>query len=270
MLTGKCINCKKKFRKRERKNKFCSLICANNFNRNGLKYVKLPAYSNLLAEFVGICLGDGNVAKYQVGITLNTIADKKYIPYVLNVIKLLFPSTKISLSEKKNQNAIYIRINSKIVASFIYGMGIIPKDKKIPDWILTSDDYRHFCARGLFDTEGSISFKIYKSKKGTSLYKQLNFRNTNIRLIRFMRDTLKDMGLRPTMTLEKSLYLSNHESIEYFNNKVGFGNPKLTERSDIFTIEDYLKWKTQQNGRRRQDSNLREPLTAQGFSKPSR
>jgi hypothetical protein len=243
MIIGFCLYCKKKFRKREQKRKFCSLICSNNFNKNGLKYVKLPLYSKLLAEFVGICLGDGNVAKYQVGITLNTIADKEYIPYVLEIIDSLFPNIKVSLSEKKNQNAIYIRINSKIIADFIYNMGIIPKNKKIPDWILTSRGYRYSCARGLFDTEGSISFKTYKSKKGISLYKQLNFRNTNKKLMKFMRNTLRDMGLKPTMTLKNSLYLSTHEGIENFNKRVGFGNPKLTKRSNISTVEQYSAWK---------------------------
>ncbi|MBF8249877.1 MAG: DOD-type homing endonuclease protein [Candidatus Levybacteria bacterium] len=247
MIIGFCPYCKRKFRKREQKRKFCSLICSSNFNKNGLKQIKLPPKSKFLAEFVGICLGDGCVAKYQIGITLNTIADKNYIPYVVNLINNLFPAIKVALVRKRDANALDVRINSRIISDFLLDMGIVPNNKKVPDWILTSGEYRNYCVRGLFDTEGSISFKTYVSKKGISLYKQLNFRNTNEKLMRFVRDALKDMGLRPTMTLKKSLYLSTHESIEYFNKRVGFGNPKLTRRATIRTVDEYNIWKNNVN-----------------------
>ncbi len=98
--------------------------------------------------------------------------------------------------------------------------------------------------RGLFDTEGSISFKKYSSKKEVRIYKQLNFRNTDIRLISFVRDSLTALGLKCTMTLKKSLYLSNDNSISIFRDQIGFGNPKLLKRSFIYDInayEEFLK-----------------------------
>lgn len=242
MIIGICKYCKKSFRKREQKYKFCSLYCSNNFNKNGLIKVTLPQWSNQLAEFVGICLGDGNVSKYQVGITLNSIADREYISYVTDLIHSMFPEIKISIIQRKEQ-AVDVRINSRIVASFFYNMGIVPHNKKIPAWIFTSPTYIKFCVRGLFDTEGSISFKTYVSKKGTSLYKQLNFRNYDKNLVMFVRDTLKGMGLKPTMNLAKSLYLSNHKSIDQFREEIGFGNPKLVIRSKIYTIKEYSHWK---------------------------
>lgn len=100
MITGFCLHCKKKFVKKRQVYKFCSLACSNNFNKNGLKQIKLPPYDKLLAEFVGICLGDGCVSKYQTGITLNEVADKKYIPYVIHIIDLLFPNIKIAIIKK--------------------------------------------------------------------------------------------------------------------------------------------------------------------------
>lgn len=242
MIIGFCPYCKREFRKREQKRKFCSLMCSNNFNKNGLKHINLPPQSKFLAEFVGICLGDGCVDKYQIGITLNTIVDKDYIPYVAKLIKYIFPTIKVSFVKKQDANALDVRINSKIIADFLHDMGIISNNKKIPNWIFTSNEYRYYCVRGLFDTEGSISFKTYTSKKGTSLYKQLNFRNANERLMRFVRDTLKNMGLKPTMTLKRSLYLSNHESIDCFNRIVGFGNPKLARRATIRTIGEFNSW----------------------------
>lgn len=241
-MVGICNFCKRDFHKRERKYKFCSLTCANRFNLNGLNKVSLPTPTKELAEFIGICLGDGYASKYQVSITLNSIADEKYLPYVVNLSKTLFPGTTISLI-KKEGNATDIRINSVLVAKFLKSMGIIPNVKSIPIWIFDNSEYIKACIRGLLDTEGSISFKKYKSKKGVSLYKQLNFRNADVKLMSFVRDYLVTLGLRPTITLKRSLYISNHRDIDTFRKLIGFSNPKLLERSLICKISDYEKWR---------------------------
>src|SRR5579872_3372218 len=197
MIIGVCLYCRKNFRKRELKRKFCSLFCSSNFNKNGLRGVKLPLLSKQLAEFVGICLGDGCITKYQVSVTLNTNADKNYIPYVKKLMEELFPQAGLSLITRKD-NATDVRINSSIVATFLKGMGIISSKKIVPLWIFSSEDFRRACVKGLFDTEGSISFKKYISKKGIVYYKQLNFRNTDINFMRLVRDTLVEIGLKPT------------------------------------------------------------------------
>lgn len=243
MILGICGFCKKEFKKREKKYKFCSLICSSNFNKNGINKVTLPDYSISLAEFIGICLGDGFVSKFQIGITLNTIADKDYIPYVKFLSSHLFPGATVSLLKRTNNNALDVRISSVIAADFLRNMGIIPNNKFVPKWILSNWEYRKACIKGLFDTEGSISFKTYVSKRGLNLYKQLNFRNANSQLMQFVRDSLVYLGLKPTMTLKRSLYLSNHQSIKIFRNIIGFSNPKLLERSKISKIEEYTSWK---------------------------
>ncbi|MBI4098157.1 MAG: hypothetical protein HY426_03885 [Candidatus Levybacteria bacterium] len=185
MLLGICGFCKKKFRKREVKYKFCSLLCSNRANLNGLNKVKLPNNSKELAEFIGICLGDGYTSRYQVGITLNTIADRQYIPYVFKLSKHLFPGAGISFIPKKGENAMDIRINSRIVVDFLREMGIVSHAKSVPDWITENKEYTKAYIRGLVDTEGCISFKQYIGKKSRSIYKQLIFRNANQALMHF-------------------------------------------------------------------------------------
>ena len=243
MIQGTCLFCKKYFRKREQKYKFCSITCSNRFNLNGLNKITLPPRSNDLAEFMGICLGDGYVSNYQSCITLNSVADILYIPYVIALASKLFPEANISTFKRKD-NAVDIRINSKIVADFLKKNGIIANKKIIPFWITNNFDYRKNCMKGLFDTEGSISFKKYSSKRGIMLYKQLNFRNIDIKIMTFVRDILVELGLKPTMTLKKSLYLSNDQSIAVFREQIGFGNPKLHQRSLIHNINAYDKFMT--------------------------
>ncbi|HXS14717.1 MAG TPA: LAGLIDADG family homing endonuclease [Candidatus Saccharimonadales bacterium] len=236
MIIGNCLYCKKEFRKREQKYKFCSLSCSSNYNKNGLRYVTLPSYNNDLAEFVGICLGDGCVSKYQISITLNSHADKDYIPYVASLIKKLFPEPSLSIVERKD-NATDIKINSSIVANFLRDMGVIPNKKIVPLWVYSSIPFRQACVRGLFDTEGSISFKRYKGKNGIVFYKQLNFRNTDVKFMKLVRDVLFEIGLKPTMTLKRSLYISNQKSLNTFLEKIGFSNPKLIHKSTILQPE---------------------------------
>lgn len=230
MITGTCNYCKKEYRKREQKYKFCSLYCSNNFNKNGLVKVEFPQLSNSLAEFVGICLGDGNVSKYQVGITLNSVADINYIPYVVDLSQMLFPQIKISQIRKKREKAVDIRLNSKMVSNFFYNMGIIPHYKKVPNWIFTKLEYRKACVKGLFDTEGSTSQKNYLSQKGLRTYYQLNFRNYDKQIMKFVRDVLLEINLKPTTTLTKSLYISNLKDIKMYMQIIGSGNPKLSQK----------------------------------------
>jgi hypothetical protein len=240
MILGICGFCKRKFAKRRSVYKFCSLVCSNRFNLNGLREVSLPTYGVDLAEFVGICLGDGCVTKYQVSVTLNSIVDQDYVPYVLNLMKHLFPGVTVSVLPSSQQNTIDLRVNSRIVSSFMRKNGVISNAKTVPDWILKNTEYTRACIRGLFDTEGSISYKQYIHKKGVSIYKQLNFRNANMELMAFVRDNLIYLGLKPTTTLKRSLYLSNNRSLNIYRESIGFSNPKLLRRSLVETIKDYI------------------------------
>ncbi len=247
MILGLCSYCKKEFRKREQKRKFCSLFCASRFNLNHSNKVTLPKKSKTLAEFVGICLGDGCASKYQTSVSLNATADALYIPYVTTLATKLFPGATVTHVKRVKHNVVDIRINSRSVASFMKSMGIVSHAKYVPSWIVDNPTYVKACIKGLFDTEGSISFKAYNHRKGTSIYKQLNFRNVNLNLMTFVRDSLLRMGFKPTMTLKKSLYLSNHASIELYRKTMTFGNPKLLERSLICDSIAYNKWINKKN-----------------------
>lgn len=237
MLIGVCRQCKVVFRKREAIRKFCSLKCANSFNINGIHNITLPSLDENLAEFIGICLGDGCTQKYQTTITLNKIVDREYSHYVENLAKKLFTSEAVSLNENFNPKIIRVCINSKIATDFLKKHGIIANKKTIPNWILENQKYRKHCIRGLFDTEGSISYKLYLGKKTRSLYKQLNFRNADIKLMQFVRDTLLELDFRATTTLKRSLYLSSNKEIDRFRVEIGFSNAKLEKRSKIYDYE---------------------------------
>ena len=55
------------------------------------KLVTLPKYSEALAEFFGIMMGDGGINNpWQANITLNSEADAMYVKHVFRLCKSLF------------------------------------------------------------------------------------------------------------------------------------------------------------------------------------
>lgn len=244
-----CRYCKNRFNKKYTTQKFCSLQCANRYNLNGLNKVILPQKSKDLAEFIGIMLGDGSVSKYFSRISLNSIADRNYVDYVTALAKKLFGKRAVTIIHEKKIKMINVQISSIVVARFLKNMGLISYGKTIPSWILNSKVYRKACLKGLFDTEGSISFKTYSARKGISVYKQLNFRSADVKLMKFVRDSLNDLGFSPTNTPKRSLYLSTHRGIDRYRKIIGFGNKKLLRRSLVKDLHSYRKWRGDRVGR---------------------
>ena len=124
-----------------------------------LKKIKLPKKTKELAELVGIILGDGYVSKYQVSVTLNSIADKEYVEYVYFLVGKLFPGATLSKLRRLDENTITLKVNSRVACDYLKKMCYMQNKKVLPEWILSKPAYIKACIRGLFDTEGSISFK---------------------------------------------------------------------------------------------------------------
>ena len=241
MITGNCIFCKKVFRKREQKYKFCSLTCASRYNLNGLKNVKLPRKSKDLAEFVGILLGDGDLTRYQVSVTLNSIVDHDYIDFVLKLMQKLFPETSPKIKEKEHCTVVYL--SSRLVVDFLKKMQIMSGKPYVPEWIFTKKQYTIACIRGLVDTEGSVGFKVYNKRKYPTIYRQLAFTSRNPVLLRFVSDELYKLNFKCTRSLIKNIYLSNDVEIDKYRSIIGFHNPKLEQRSLLRDYQSYKNWR---------------------------
>ncbi|KKR78236.1 MAG: hypothetical protein UU24_C0040G0007, partial [Candidatus Nomurabacteria bacterium GW2011_GWA2_40_9] len=89
--------------------------------------IKKPKKSKLLAEFVGIMLGDGGVNKYHTSVTLSS-KEKLYILYVSKMIKSLFGVTP-KIYELKDAKAVRIVVNRKQLVDFCQDIGLVVGDK---------------------------------------------------------------------------------------------------------------------------------------------
>lgn len=230
-MSNKCLKCLQPFHKKYKSQKFCSLVCSNRFNLNNKNKVDLPKFFNEdLAEFFGILLGDGGVTKYFLKIYLNRIVDKEYAPFVYSLGKKLFPGASITNTDRENEGTKEIQISSKDVCDYLINIGFNRKKRDVPLWILRKESFVKSAIKGLFDTEGCISTKRFKTKKGEVFYHQLTFTNSSPHLLLFIEKELKKLKFRPTEKSKKNIYISNRKDILRYFAIIGSHNPKLTNK----------------------------------------
>lgn len=144
------------------------------------KQISYPQKSSLLAEFVGILLGDGGIkGNHQIAVSYNTETDREYAFYVQEVINKLFGISS-SIYPSKKYKAAEIVVSSTNLVEFLTKKSILQKGNKItnkidiPQWIMEDKEYRISCLRGLLDTDGGIYYHSYKINGKWYLYSRLS------------------------------------------------------------------------------------------------
>lgn len=118
--------------------------------------IKIPEKSKLLAEFIGILLGDGSISAYHIGVTLSS-EEKNYIKYVSNLVQKLF-GVSPKIFKHKFSRAVSIIVNRKLLVDFCQRVGFKMGNKvknqiDMPSWIKENQLFSQACIRGLFDTD---------------------------------------------------------------------------------------------------------------------
>ncbi|MFA4886839.1 MAG: hypothetical protein WC595_01375, partial [Candidatus Nanoarchaeia archaeon] len=115
----------------------------------------------VLAEFVGILLGDGYIEKegYEVKVSLDLVEDKGYAPYVKKIFYDLF-KIEIKSYPRSSSRTLDLRVSNKNLHNHItnhLGMKKSPKagKAKIPESLLVERNYPSLL-KGYFDTDGCI------------------------------------------------------------------------------------------------------------------
>ncbi len=190
--------------------------------------------SEPLAEFVGILLGDGGINYGQASITLNSIADKEYLLFVVDLIKRLF-SFEASVSKKKNCNANTIYCNGVKFVDYLVRLGLkignkVKQQVGIPGWIYTKMEYRIACLRGLMDTDGGIFIHKYKVNGKEYKYLKVCFTNRSMPILKFVRDVLSELGMTPKIVIgmgSEKVWLYNQSEVYEYLKVVGTHNSRL-------------------------------------------
>ncbi|MFH1967859.1 MAG: hypothetical protein ABIJ84_00545 [bacterium] len=199
-----------------------------------VKPFKKPKYSETLAEFVGIVLGDGSVGKKQIEITLHYLDDKEYGEFVSSMVKNLFDVHVGRCLDKKYSVNRFIISRSRLIDFCVKKLGLkignkIKQQVDIPDWVKNKESYSIACVRGLFDTDGSVFYHRYKVNGKTYVYRKLAFTSYSEPLKKSYFTIMKKVGLNPRL-VGKDVRFDGIEEIKKYFNIIGSHNPKHLKR----------------------------------------
>jgi intein/homing endonuclease len=197
------------------------------------KEINHPKKSKILAEFIGVMIGDGSISNYQISVTLNSEDDIEYIEHVIGLIKKLF-SVEAGVYKKKNAKAVNIVVSRKNLVDSLIGLGLPKGDKlaneiTIPDWIVISPALRRACMRGMFDTDGTVYKHSYKSKGKNYSYTKIGFSSASVPLRKQVAGLLQKDGIAVTQN-GTNLAIESRTGVEVFKKKIGFSNKKHLKR----------------------------------------
>ena len=197
------------------------------------KIVIFPKYSENLAEFFGIMMGDGGINNdWQVNITVNAIADADYSQHIYALFKKLFGIVPV-VRKRKTTNALVITLSSTSAVDFLVSKGLIRGNKLknglcIPRWILDKRSYRKFCVRGLVDTDGCMFVHTHRVKG--KVYKNIGFMFTSHSpsLLFQVASILEEFSIMPHISKDgKDIYVYQADSVLRYLKVFGTSNNRI-------------------------------------------
>jgi len=193
-----------------------------------------PLFSERLAEFIGIMMGDGGMSKHQICITLHHIDDMEYSKFLVKLIIELF-KIRPSVYHSVKYSVKDIVISRSELVKYLHSLGLpignkVKQQFDIPDWIKINLKYQIACLRGLVDTDGSIyTHKYYVNGKSYS-YKKISFTTASAPLRNSVYEILKSLGFCPRISHKVDVRLESQKDVKNYFVLVGSHNPKHLNR----------------------------------------
>ena len=204
------------------------MTAKNNYNRR--KNIKYPKPSELLAEFIGIFLGDGSFgSRYQVAMSWNHRCEEPYARHIQKMVHKLFGLDSRIRVRKKYGSAEVIIDSSNMVDYLKKLIGIKAGGKKksfkLPAWLSRNKRYKIGFLRGLFDSEGCIYKHRYYSNAKAYSYAKIAVTNYCDRILSVFQHFLKSVKIDSVKYRNRIHIYSNADTKRFFA-LVGSNNSK--------------------------------------------
>lgn len=188
---------------------------------NVAKFFKKPNKSELLAEWVGIVLGDGSLTNDQCQISLDLKTDKSYSVTVLKNLEVLF-DISASVLEYPKQSLIRLVVSGVNFVKMMNFFGLKTGNKVvhqvgIPEWIKKNKNYYRSCIRGLFDTDGGSFTHIHWVKEYRYRHFGLTFTSASAPLLNDFGSYLKTLNIKHGLKKEHLFIYSVAEVKKFFD-----------------------------------------------------
>ncbi len=186
------------------------------------------AYSDDIAEFFGILLGDGSLTPRHVCVTLGN-KEEQYANYVRELCRKVFgaaPAIRIGA-----EGYVTLQLSSSVASSWLISEGLAYNKVKaqvdVPRWIFSRRSYMNCLVRGFFDTDGSI----YKLKFGI----QLSFTNRSKPLLTSLQHILRVLGYRVSAISTYCFYITRISHIKRFFEEIRPRNERHLKRYEMIS-----------------------------------
>jgi len=136
-------------------------------------------FSEKHAEFVGMHFGDGSLTqrkgtdRLRFQLRGDAVSDRAHyesfvIPLCNELIGFPFLGKEVVTVHDRKLNSFGVSVERNTFFEFFSELGIpigVKKELKVPDWILENESFSKAFIRGLFDTDGGISYQRNYSAK---------------------------------------------------------------------------------------------------------
>lgn len=206
-------------------------------SQNQPRPIHKPARSEMLAEFVGIMLGDGGMTPYQICITLGYKADQEYSTFLRAFLKKLFQLSP-SIHER-NKSYITHVISRKELVDYCVSLGLcignkVKQQVDMPSWIKKDEELIKACIRGLMDTDGCIFQECHSINARRYCYPRIFLVSYSNPLRRAIYDGLIRLGFSARLRSGRSVTLEKRSDIIRYFSFIGTHNPKHQKRFEAF------------------------------------
>lgn len=197
-----------------------------------------PTINKTVAELVGIILGDGHVSKYQVSITLDMTSDKEYAIRVSRLCYEVFGVVP-TLRKRPALNCVVLTLSSVALTRWLNSIGIPCGDKlkngvDIPDQIKHEPTLFRACARGLFDTDGSIYLETHTYKDRKYSYPRMMFTSASPAILDSFFVACHGNGILARRRGVKRVAIEPFTDIKQYFRIIGSSNQKHLDRFTAF------------------------------------
>lgn len=209
-------------------------------SRGNTKFIKETEKSELLAELLGIILGDGHIERrikgkarnYNVKIAGHIKNDREYLSnHVSKIIEILYNERPV-VRDDPNYGVMWIILHGREVVQDLISKGLGSGKKKrnnqgIPNWIKDNEVYLKACLRGLIDTDGSVH-RISKENKNL----RICFTSYIPNLLKDTRESFIQLGYSPSKIIrEKQFFITRKDNVERYKKDIQFKNEKHLKRA---------------------------------------
>lgn len=195
------------------------------------KLIRRPLYSEKLAEFVGIVLGDGGITQRQVVISLNGKDENEYGKFVVDLVKNLF-NVPVHIYRNSRDSVVDLVVSrTELVCFCVEKLGLkignkIKQQVDIPYWIKENERYSIACVRGLVDTDGCVFTHRYKVKGKLYSYKKICFTSRSEPLRQSVFQILKSLHLNPRLAVLYDVRIDSQDMVARYFRIIGSHNLK--------------------------------------------